>query len=168
MAVRKILLMRFSVVLVLTFMAGCGFHLRGNYRLPAAMQTTYIASSQANSGLVRALKQSLKASNITISEQAIDTAATLTLSKETRNKRIISVDSSGRAREYMLTSTVTFGVTKSAVDFNIEQQTIRISRNFIFDSQAVLGNQREESLLYEDLQQDLVRLILLRLQSYDK
>jgi len=165
MMVKNILSKSVIVVLFLAFISSCGFHLRGTYSLPAAMQTTYIVSSQANSGLVRRLKRSLKASNITISALPTDAAATLTLSQETRKKRIVSVDSNGRAREYALTYAVTFEVTKPADDFNIEPRTVRISRDFIFDSQAVLGNQREESQLYDDMQQDLVRLILQRLQS---
>jgi len=152
-------------LLCLTLLAGCGFKLRGAYQLPAAMHSTYIDSGSSSAQLIRTLKSSLKASDINLLEQASDTAAVLKVFRESRSKRIASVDSKGRAREYTLIYAVSFSVKAAADNFVIEEQTISIDRDFLFDTEDVLGNARGESQLYEEMQQDLVRLILLRLQS---
>lgn len=159
--------MRHSVIglFVLMLLNGCGFKLRGAYELPQAMQVTYIESVQSNSTLTRSLVRALKASDIKIAQQAADDIAVLTLFKENRSKRIVSVDARGRAREYTLTYAISFQVKAVDADFEIESQEVRIDRDFVFDTEDVLGNSREESKLYEEMQQDLVRLILLRLQS---
>ncbi len=155
-------------LLLLLLLAGCGFKLRGAYHLPDAMQITYVDSAQKNSTLTRALIRSLKASNVKIAMLAADDIAVLKLSAETKSKRIMSVDANGRAREYTLTYAISFQVRAQDAGFEIENQDIRIDRDFVFDTEDVLGNSREESQLYEEMQQDVIRLILLRLQSKAK
>lgn len=153
-----------SLLLLLT---SCGFQMRGAYQLPVAMQTTYVDASAIakNSGLSRVLIRRLKASDIKIAESESDNIAVLTLSKEQKTKRIVSVDSRGRAREYTLTYKISFNVKAMNAEFEMIDQEIRIERDFVFDTEDVLGNSREESRLYEEMQADVIRLIMLRLQS---
>jgi len=151
-------------LLLTAILSGCGFHLRGAYQLPEVMQTTYIDAAQKNSNLIRALKRSLKASDITLSENRTDASAILRVGNEKKTKRIVSVDSQGRAREYTLNYSVSFSL-KANDDFEIPEQIITIERDFLFDTEDVLGKSKEESQLYAEMEQDLVRLILLRLQS---
>jgi len=152
-------------LLFLLLLTGCGFKLRGAYQLPAAMQITYVDATQVSPELSRALIRNLKSSNIKVALNETEDAAVLKLFKETKTKRIVSVDANGRAREYTLTYVISFSVKAKVGDFEIESQEIRIDRDFVFDTEDVLGNSREESQLYEEMQQDLIRLILLRLQS---
>lgn len=156
-----------SIVFVMCFLllSGCGFKLRSAYKLPVEMQVTYVDAAQKNSTLTRALIRSLKASDIKIVESIADDIAVLKLSQESRTKRIVSVDANGRAREYTLTYAIGFQVKAIESKFEIENQNVSIDRDFQFDTEDVLGNSREESQLYEEMQQDLIRLILLRLQS---
>jgi len=155
------------IIFALCFLllSGCGFKMRGAYKLPVEMQVTYVDAVQKNSTLTRALIRSLKASDIKIAENIADDIAVLKLSQESRTKRIVSVDVNGRAREYTLTYAIDFQVNVIESKFEIENQNISIDRDFQFDTEDVLGNSREESQLYEEMQQDLIRLILIRLQS---
>ena len=156
-----------TIIAIMCFLllSGCGFKLRGAYKLPAEMQVTYVDAAQKSSTLTRALIRSLKASDIKVAENAADNIAVLKLTNESKTKRIVSVDANGRAREYTLTYAINFQVKALAAKFEIENQTVSIDRDFQFDTEDVLGNSREESQLYEEMQQDLIRLILLRLQS---
>jgi len=159
----------FALLLVplLLLVSSCGFQMRGAYQLPTAMQTTFVDTSGVaeSSALRRVMIRRLKASNIKIIDSSVDDAAVLTLSREQKTKRIISVDSRGRAREYTLTYAISFNVKALDANFEIEDQEVRINRDFVFDTEDVLGNSREESKLFEEMQQDVIRLILLRLQS---
>lgn len=156
-------------LLALSLLSGCGFKLRGAYQLPAAMQQTYIDAASVNADLVHGLSIALRASEIELLDAPSSEAALLKLFKETRSKRVVSVDSRGRAREYTLSYAISFALTGrqpvSGEVFRIEQQDLQIDRDFLFDPEDVLGNARGESQLYEEMRQDLVRLILLRLQS---
>jgi len=152
-------------VLFLSLLSGCGFALRGAYKLPVEMKLTYVDAVQKNSEFVRKLKRSLKASDIKIANQVTDNAAVLKIFKELKTKRIVSVDSRGRAREYTLTYAISFNVSAPQSEFEIAEQEIKIDRDFVFDTEDVLGRSREESKLYEEMQTDLIRLLLMRLQS---
>lgn len=156
-------------LLCLSLLSGCGFKLRGAYQLPPAMQQTYIDAASVNADLVRSLSIALRASDIELLDVPSDDAAQLKLFKEIRSKRVVSVDSRGRAREYTLTYAISFSLTgkqpATGEAFHIEQQDLQIDRDFLFDPEDVLGNARGESQLYDEMRQDLVRLILLRLQS---
>lgn len=164
------LIQRLALVLLsLSLLNGCGFQLRGAYQLPAAMQQTYIDAASVNADLVRSLSIALRASEIKLLDAPSSDAAQLKLFNETRSKRVVSVDSRGRAREYTLSYAISFSLSgpQSVTGdvFRIEQQDLQIERDFLFDPEDVLGNARGESQLYEEMRQDLVRLILLRLQS---
>jgi len=152
------------LLLCISFLSACGFKLRGAYQLPAAMQTTYI-SSQVSADFLRSLKLALKASKIKLLDEPADDIAVLKLFRESKTKRTVSVDSKGRAREYTLTYAISFTLNNQDQAFAIEEQTLSIERDFLFDPEDVLGNSRGEAQLYDEMQQDLVRLILLRLQS---
>jgi len=152
-------------LLLSALLTACGFQLRGAYQLPQEMSSTYVEAPDENSDLVRALKRSLKASGVNLFAQASEEAAVLKVGNAQKSKRIVSVDSRGKAREYTLTYAVVFSVSFEKTDFEMSEQTISISRDFLFDTEDVLGNSREEAQLYTEMQQDAVRLILLRLQS---
>ena len=152
-------------LLILSLLSACGFHLRSAYQLPAAMQMTYIEAPRPESEFVRALKRGLRASGIQLVNQGSDNAAVFSLLKENRSKRIVSVDARGRAREYTLSYKIVFKISAPDSDFHIKEQQVQIERDFVFDTEDVLGNSREESRMYAEMQQDLVRLVLLRLQS---
>jgi len=157
----------YFILVCILLLVSCGFQMRGAYQLPAAMSVTYIDASAIteSSALSRVLKRRLKAGDVKIADSAEDSVAVLTLSKELKTKRIISVDSRGRAREYTLTYSISFNVKALTEKFAIEEQTVQIERDFIFDTEDVLGNSREESKLYEEMQLDIIRLIMMRLQS---
>lgn len=152
-------------LLCLLILTGCGFKLRGAYQLPDAMQVTYIDAEQVTSSLVRSLTRSFKTSKIQVLDEVSENAAVFKIYAETKNKRIVSVDSRGRAREYTLNYKISFSLKTGMESTDISEQTIGIERDFLFDTEDVLGNSKGESQLYEEMQDDLVRLILLRLQS---
>lgn len=158
---------RLVYLLVPVLLSGCGFQLRGAHQLPQAMQSTYIdtPASQKNSELIRVLKRRLKANNINLLGKASADAVTLKLGKEQRTRRAVAVDSRGKAREYTLTYSISFSLSSVSADLEMPEQSIRVERDFLFDTQDVLGNSREEAQLYNEMQQDAARLILLRLQS---
>ncbi len=145
-------------------LSACGFHLRGAYQLPESMATTFLQAANDNSELVRFLRRTLMASDVELLESKDRAQAHLRLHAEKQSKRVLSVDSRGRAREYELSYSVDFELT---VDDRvlIPQQQLTLTRDFLFDTEDVLGKGREEALLIRDMQQDMVRLIMLRLQA---
>lgn len=154
------------LVLLACFLSlqACGFHLRGAYQLPEAMATTFIETTNDNSELIGFLKRTLMASNVELVESKDSAQAQLRVVAEKQSKRVLSVDSRGRAREYELSYSVDFELTVDEAVL-IQQQRLTLTRDFLFDTEDVLGKGREEAMLIRDMQQDMVRLIMLRLQA---
>ena len=153
------------IFLLISFLSACGFQLRGAYQLPSEMAVIHIQAANPNSELVRALTRSLKASDIQMSDSMETAQAVLKIFNEKQSKRTISVDSRGRAREYALMYSVSFSVAAKDSDFKITEQKLRLERDFLFDTEDVLGKGREEAVLMKDMQHDTVRLIMLRLEA---
>lgn len=155
------------MIIISLILTSCGFHLRGAYELPADMSRTYISAGNENSELVRSLKRVLRSNQLTLVDNPVDAGAVLRIISEANNRRVLSVDSQGRAREYELQYSVKFEVTGKDNGFSLAPQELQLQREFLFDPEDVLGKGSEEADLIKDMQQDMVRLIMLRLQAYD-
>jgi LPS-assembly lipoprotein len=151
--------------LIIFLLSSCGFQLRGSYQLPVQMANTLVIADNKNSELVRALKRALTANRINIVDTRQQAQAVLTISAEQQKKRVLSVDAQGRVREYEVNYQLSFEVSSDQGDFSISRQTIKLQREFLFDTENVLGKSREQAALVKDMQQDMVRLIMLRLQA---
>ena len=152
-------------------LVSCGFHLRGagEYRLAPALATlrvTVQGSTQQYDPLRVAMTNALR------SQAGVDVvdaaeAPVLVLFAETYDRQLLSVDSTGRAEEYLLRYSVSFRVTDKEGKILSEPQTVRVQRYLAFDRLNVLANEREESELRRDMQHDAVQQILRRLAAVE-
>jgi len=108
------------------------------------------------------LRRALKNEKIRLSETA---SLVLQLKSEQYSKRVLSVDSSGRAQEYGLRYTVRFSMQSDEGAVWLTEQTVTESRDLRFDANAVLGTASEETLLKTEMRRDAVLQILRRLQK---
>ncbi len=147
-------------------LAGCGFHLRGTAKLSPELNRTYIYGISPYSDLAVVLRQELRSNGVEVVEDGSSKAtATLHIVHESIAKRVLSVGPDGIVREYELDAVVSFEVKGRDKKRLLANQTISLTREYIFDPNDVLGKSEEEQLLREDLRKDLVRLIIYRLQT---
>ncbi len=153
-----------SGLLALSLLSACGFKLRGSYELPHAMQATFVQVAHS-SPLLQRIRQQLADSGVEVLKQPREDAATLRILTESRNRRVTSVDSQGRPREYTLIYQLSYEMYNARDEFRLPQSTLSVERDFIFDTEAVLGNQQGEEQLFSSMERDIVRLLMLQLQS---
>jgi LPS-assembly lipoprotein len=155
-----------AALLVASSLAGCGFELRGSngsYTMP--FHSIYLGFPDT-SALGTELKRNLRATDqVVITDKATDAEAQFVLLGETRNKSILSLNSLGRVREYLLTYTLTFTVRDSKGVELLPATEITLRRNMAFDETQVLAKESEEALLYRDMSADLVQQIMRRLAA---
>jgi LPS-assembly lipoprotein len=155
--------MRLWIVVATLLLSACGFHLRGAYSLP--FETLYINQPESNE-LRAVIKRNIEASTQTrIVDAPTEAQATLKIISDTPVKKILSLNSAGRVREYQLTRTFVFAVANNAGSDFMPQSSILISREMTFDDSAVLSKEAEEVLLWRDIQNDLVQQLLRRLAA---
>ena len=152
------------MVLAVTLTA-CGFKLRGSQGYNVPFHSIYVAVPEASS-FGAELRRNLRGlDNLTVLESAKGAEAQMDVLSEVRGKTILSLNSQGRVREYLLTYTLVFRVRNAAGVEILEPTTISLKRNLAYSEDAVLAKEGEEALLIRDMQTDLVQQILRRLAA---
>jgi len=150
---------------VVATLPACGFQLRGSngsYTMP--FRSIYVGFPD-NSALGTELRRNLRAGGVTIADAASAAEAQLVVLGENRGKQILSLNSLGRVREYLLTYTLSFTVRDPKGVELLPVTEISLRRNMAFDETQVLAKESEEALLYRDMQADLVQQIMRRLAA---
>lgn len=143
---------------------GCGFHLRSAVRMPDNLVRTHIAGLSPYDDLYVALDRALRANGVAV-VNADRATAILRITDLDQGQRVLSVGVDGRAREYELFTRLKFEVDGQGNPLELEPQTITLTRDFLFGNANILGKTEEVELLYEDMQEELVRLMLFRLEA---
>lgn len=147
-------------------LSACGFHLRNSVLgndLP--FKSIYISVAKTSS-LGAELRRNIRGSGeLVITENPEQAEATLDLLTETRDKVILSVNSQGRVREYVLRYTATIRVKDNKNRILLAPTTIALKRDLSYNEADVLAKESEEALLYREMQSDLVQQILRRVAA---
>jgi LPS-assembly lipoprotein len=162
---KKVAVRTAAALLIAASLAACGFQLRGSngsYTMPFH---SIFLSFPDTSPLGTELKRNLRAGDVTIADTPAQAEAQFVVIGENRGKSILSLNSLGRVREYLLTYTLTFAVRDPKGVELLPATEITLRRNMAFDETQVLAKESEEALLYRDMQADLVQQIMRRLAA---
>jgi LPS-assembly lipoprotein len=150
-------------------LSACGFHLRGeggNYTLP--FSSLYVGLPES-SPLAIDLKRNIRANGHTavapLAKDADATIEVITDPEKTRTKSILSLNSNGRVREYLLSYNIVFRVTDKGGNELLAPTQITLTRPINFNETQLLAKEQEEALLYKDMQTDLVQQMMRRMAA---
>lgn len=153
------------LLLAVSLISACGFKLRGALDFSADISPLYFQSNSAFE-LGRDIKSLLLSNKIQIVDNDTQAKASLIIIKESKSRRVLSVDSNGRAREYLLSYKVQYSISQGLALNKLKTNTVSLSRSLLFDENAVLAVSNESEILYKDMRRDAARLILLKLQVH--
>jgi LPS-assembly lipoprotein len=161
--------MKSKLLLVLILLAtviasGCGFTLRGSAQLPAALQTMALTSPDGNSDILRELRRSLVASDVTLLDSPQANAYVLVLGAEVSRERVLSVNSNARAGEYELSLSVPFQLRNGSTVV-LGPENLTIEKVYLADPDSAVAKAEERELMETEMRRELVNLLLRRLQS---
>ncbi|MES2262292.1 MAG: LPS assembly lipoprotein LptE [Pseudomonadota bacterium] len=150
-------------------LSACGFHLRGSgghYTLP--FPSMYVGLPES-SPLAIDLKRNIRANGetavVNTPTLADGVVEVLTDPEKTRTKSILSLNSNGRVREYLLTYNIVFRVRDRQGNELLGPTQISLSRPIAFNETQLLAKEQEEALLYRDMQADLVQQMMRRMAA---
>jgi len=152
-----------GIALLLGLLSACGFHLRGDVELPPALQETYLDSKNPYTGMARALRVELEAAGGRIVESSEHAAAVLHIVREISENRILSVGSTGKASEYELFNEVVFSLSDAEGKVLIKPQTLRMTRDLVFDETELLGKISEAEGIHRQMRRNMARQIIIRI-----
>lgn len=149
--------------------AGCGFHLAGAVgHLPAAMHHTCIHSGEPYGHLENLLRNAIRASGEQVSASCEDGDAVLAIMRHSTQSRLLAVNSSGQPQEYQLIYRVEFELRDAAGKVLLAPTRLKTQRLLAYSVNNELGTGSRRQSLVNDMQREVSRLILLRLQALDR
>lgn len=145
-------------------LAACGFQLRGAQVLP--FKTIAITPERA-AGVATDMARYLGDLVVPLVPVAGGSPPEVILDivQELREKIVVGVNSSGQVREYQLRLRLTFKLRTPTGRELIRPTEIEQTRDISFNESTVLAKENEETLLYRDMQADIVQQLLRRLAA---
>ncbi len=150
--------------LSLVLLSACGFHLRAAVELPAVLETTYLQSQNLYSGIATELRLELQSAGADLTDQRDAATGVVIVLNERSQRRVLSVGSAGRASEYELFEEVSFALEDPQGNVLLEPQTLRMTRDLVFDDTQLLGKVGEAEVIRRQMQRDLARQIITRIR----
>jgi len=90
---------------------------------------------------------------------------TLTIVGDSQAKNVLSLDTSGKVREFQLVRTLSFGVHDAAGRDWLPAAQVVVRRDMYFSDQQILAKEAEEIQLWRDMQGDLAYQMMRRLAA---
>jgi len=159
-----------GVVLVLATAVACGFHPRGSLVDLDDPGRLFLDADRGLS-VEDALQEALRERDFVIAANRDEADIVLRVSGERESQRIVSVRSTGRVSEFELSHAVRLAVFRpdaaraeeGASDAAPRSNRVAITREYTYDESQVLGKQNEARILREEMKDELVRQIVLRM-----
>ena len=153
---------RFLVpALVAALAVGCGFAPRGALKVPEGFGAIAVTAADPYSPLADGLRRDLSRAGAATTE-AVDGAARLAITSEAWETRPLSVDAFVAVREIETRYRVTFDLIDAAGTRRLEQQTVELTRDFVYEAAESFGNPGEQEIVHQELRRDMQAAILRR------
>ena len=150
------------LIVALSLMTGCGYHLRGSIALPAALKSMYFFGLSGS--LNAEMKAILRASDAKIAASPNEAGVVIKVLKEDMRRRIISVGQTGKSSEMELNYYLRFQFYDNQENPLLDEQTIELSREFFNDQTAYLAKENEEHIITKEMYRQAARMIMSRAQ----
>lgn len=154
----------FALVLNL---AGCGFRLRDEVQLPSELRELRLDMVDSGPRIRRELIAALERGGVSFAPADATEVAVLRIPTNEALTEAMTISEQARVREYAVRHRVVLEVLAANGDILMPQQEILLQRDFVFDERDALGVAGQEEALRRDLEREMVRTILRRIESLD-
>lgn len=141
------------IVLLITSISACGFHLRGQLPLSESNDVVYVDARQSE--FSRDLEKRLTISGATLVDDATAAKITLKIDDLTLERVTNTLDDRGKVNSFILVYAVKFSII-GADEKVIKSNSLQESRSYTFDVNQILQQEREEEELEEEMRKELV------------
>jgi LPS-assembly lipoprotein len=145
-------------------LAACGFHLRQNAALPAAMQRVHL-DARGGSNFQRQLNLALERAGVTVEDTGGPGIAELSVPTAAFSTDTLTSGGYARISEYAVHYTVKFSVTDASGQILVPMQSINMSREFSYEASHTVGSASQIEQIQKSLDDDMVQAIMFRLEA---
>ncbi len=147
-------------------LAACGFRLRGSgMQAMLPFSTVYIPAGNT-AGLGTDLRRMVEATGSTqVVSDPKDAQAIIDILSESRSRGGETLNTAGRIREYSLYYKVSFRVRRPDGTVLLPPNEIALKRDLSYNESMAIAKEKEEEMLFRNMQSDAVQQILRRLAA---
>jgi len=153
------------LILLVCFVAGCGFHLRNNAEIPPVLRVLYIKTAVPYSAFLADLKQNFSAVRICMTQCPEQALVTLHILGERFHESRITISATSLLSQYLLSYEVTYQLESANGCVLVPARTIAVTRNYTVNANVVLGAGNEIPLLQQDMRREVVYQLINQLSS---
>ena len=152
-----------TVISISLLLTGCGFQLRGQADLP--FERIYVETDGFSLFAAELMRVIQSADAVEVMDSAEEAQVILKVTNERREKKILSLQSSGSVAEFLFVYRVSYRVMDNQRQDLVAPNEISLRRAMQFDDTQILGKESEEELLFRDMQADAIQQMLRRLST---
>ncbi len=144
----------------MSFLAGCGFHLRGPVALPPAYQTVYIQSNDSYNDLALQLRQGLYEIGAKVLPTPDNAQLNIVIISENQTQYITSIASNSQISVSTVIYTVQFKVTDADNKTLLGPRTVHAMRSYSQNTNQLLSVTNNLNILQHDMRAEIARQII--------
>jgi LPS-assembly lipoprotein len=139
--------------------------MQGAVTIPAEMERTYIETEDNFSLFYRALRRDMQAAGVHLVDSIDEATAVFTIYFDRTGQRVLSVSARNVPTEFEVFYTVRYGLQSGEMAL-LDVQTMTVTRDYTYDATLVLGKEKEEALMRDDIVENLVRIVLKQISAH--
>jgi LPS-assembly lipoprotein len=152
-----------ALLLLVTLLSACGFHLQGRQPLPESLHRVVIEADESQSDFVSSLRNSLATAGAVVVAQKGEGVARIRVLQDEVTDRVLTVSSRNLPTDYELTYEVRLSVEGADGRPLMEPEDFLLTRVYSFDERKLLAKEREKDLLLVAMARDMTSVVLRRL-----
>lgn len=145
-------------------LSACGFHLSGYGKSTLPFESLSLETSQPYSSFTKALQKALGTVGVHTT-LATPASPRLQILAQNFTRTTTSLGNAGQTTTYLLVYTLLFQLVDRAGHILLMPQQVRATRSFFITSNQLDGDLNTENELRENMQQDVIQQIIIRLSS---
>lgn len=156
-----------TIMICTCLLSACGFALRGSagdFSLP--FQTLYV-NVPRNEHFGAMLRRQIQSAGTQVVPDPKQAQASLEILERRRDRETLSLSTAGRVREYALFYTFRFQVKDHENRVLLDPVEIRLRRTLTYSESQAYAKEKEEEMLYEDMENDVMRQLIRRLANIE-
>lgn len=150
-------------LLLVALLAGCGFHMRGSTPDTQLAFASVYLDVPAGSPIERDLRTAVRTGETQLASDQKSAAVTLRVLSQAQEKKVLTLNTEGKVREYSLTYRVRFEVADANNKKLLQPPEIALQSILSYSEEQALAKEQEEKLTFDDLRRDAVGQIMRQL-----
>ncbi len=150
-------------LLLAATLAGCGFHMRGSTPDTQLGFASVYLDAPAGSPIERDLRTAVRTGETQLASDQKSAAVTLRVLSQAQEKKVLTLNTEGKVREYSLTYRVRFEVADANNKKLLQPPEIALQSILSYSEEQALAKEQEERITFDDLRRDAVGQIMRQL-----